>query len=161
MTIKLPAIWSQVSLPSNKLQASTSLYPRNPEDEKTFMTGKATSLVFVAGQILMFGCIGLLQIAPGRFFVPLLLAMHAGILLFMKTKRSLPDNHRLEVARITRATYALMAMYLPILLYKLSGRLGLLQLHDPILHGATLVLSVLAALLVVCSSLTIRACVDR
>lgn len=124
------------------------------------MTGRASSLAFAAAQVLMFGCIGLLQIAPGRFFVPLLLTMHAGILVFMKVKRGLSDN-RLEVARITRATYSLMAMYLPILLYKLSGRLGLLQVHDPILYGVTLLLSVLAALLVVHSLRTIRACADR
>lgn len=112
------------------------------------MPGRANTLLLSAAQLLMFGCISLLQIAPGRFFVPLLLAMHVGILLFVKLKRD-SIGHRPEVARIARATYVVMAMYLPVLIYKLSDRLGLLQVHYPVLYGATLGLSVPAALLVV------------
>lgn len=95
----------------------------------------------------MFGCIGLLQIAPGRFAVPLLVTMHVGILSFAKLKRSLADDHP-ELARVARVTWGLMAMYLPILLYKLLGRLDLIRVDHNIILGATLALSVPAALLV-------------
>jgi hypothetical protein len=138
----------------------TSLYPRAREDNKIPMTSKASGLLFAGSQAVMFGCIGLLQVLPGPFFWPLLLGMHAGILVFAKVKRRLSD-HCSAIARMTRATYVLMAMYLPILGYKLLGKLGLLYVHDPVLHGATLVLSILAALLVVRGVGAIRACADR
>ncbi len=124
------------------------------------MTGRTSTLVFGTAQLLMVGCIGLLQIAPGRFFVPLLLGMHMGILIFVKLKRGLSDD-RPEVARITRATHVLMAMYLPILLYKLLGRLGLIGVHHPVLLGATLGFSALAVLLVAHSLRTMWLAVDR
>ncbi len=112
------------------------------------MTRKASALAFGAAQLLMFGSISLLQIAPGRFLGPLLLAMHAGILLFAKLKKGLSDG-RPELARITRGTYVLMTMYLPILIYKLLDRLGVLQVHYPVLYSTTLALAVLAVLLIV------------
>lgn len=112
------------------------------------MTQKASALAFGAAQLLMFGSISLLQIAPGRFFAPLLLAMHAGILLFAKLKKGL-SNGRPELNRITRGTYVLMTMYVPILIYKLLDRLGVLQVHHPVLYSATLALAVLAVLLIV------------
>ncbi|HDS29368.1 MAG TPA: hypothetical protein ENN96_02680 [Candidatus Acetothermia bacterium] len=123
------------------------------------MTGKASALAFGAAQLLMFGSVSLLQIAPVQFFVPLLLVMHAGILWFMKLRRRLPADPA-EVARITRATYVLMGMYLPILVYKLLAGLGLLRMQYPVLHGATLSLAVLAALLVVRSLRAIRLCAN-
>jgi hypothetical protein len=112
------------------------------------MTGKASALAFGAAQLLMFGSISLLQIAPVQFFVPLLLTMHAGILLFIKLKRGLSANQP-ELTRVTRGTYVLMAMYLPILIYKLLDKLGLLHVHYPVLYSATLALAVLAVLLIV------------
>ena len=121
------------------------------------MTARVARLALGAAQLLMFGCISLLQIAPGQFFVPLLLGMHAGILWFMKLRQRLPADPA-EVARITRATYVLMGMYLPILAYKLLGRLGLLQVQYHLLRSATLVLAALAALLMVYSLRAVRLC---
>lgn len=114
------------------------------------MPGRQSVFILGVAQLLMFGCISLLQIAPGRFFVPLVLAMHAGILLFVKLRRGL-SGKRPEVTRIARATYLMMSLYLPLLIYKLSDRLGLLHLDYPLLHSATLGLSALAALVVVYS----------
>ncbi len=119
------------------------------------MTGKRSALALGLAQLLMFGGIGLLQVSPGRFFVPLLLAMHLGILVFATVKRGL-SGKRPEIARIARATYLMMSLYLPLLIYKLADRLGLLHADDPLLHSATLGLSALAGLVVVYSLRAMR-----
>ncbi len=117
--------------------------------------GISAHLQLGIAQVLMFACIGLLQVTSPGLFLPLLLAMHAGILLFVSLRRALPRDQPATV-RITRGTYALMAMYLPIMLYKLSGRLDLLAVHRPVLHAATSALSILAALWVIYSLCTFR-----
>lgn len=105
----------------------------------------------------MFGCLSLLQVTPGRLFLPLLVLMHAGVALFIKTKRALSRTHA-DVTRIVQATYALMAMYLPIVFAKLLDRVGIVRMYRPSLLAATIVLAALAALLVAYSIRCIRRC---
>lgn len=113
------------------------------------MARTSTALAFGAAQFLVFGSLSVLQVAPGDLFVPLLLTMHGGLLLFAKLGRV--ESSRVERARIKRGTYLLMAMYLPALAYRLFGKLGLLEVRRPVLCGGTLALAVLAMLLIVWS----------
>ncbi len=103
-------------------------------------------LLLGMAQLLTFGCLSLLQVAPDRFFLLLLLAMHVGILIFVQLKRGLAGK-RPEIARIGRATYLMMGLYTPLLIYKLMDRLGVVQLQYAVLHGAALGLFILAVLL--------------
>lgn len=129
------------------LQVWTSLYPRRPMSDRALRTKRGTGLLFCASQALLFACLSLLQIAPGRLFLPLLVAMHAGIALFVKTKRDLLRAHS-DAKRIVRATHVLMALYLPVLIYKILGHLRVVQAHVSLLQATTLGLSILAASLV-------------
>ncbi|MEW5825535.1 MAG: hypothetical protein AB1778_01780 [Candidatus Bipolaricaulota bacterium] len=110
------------------------------------MTRRAKALALCASQALMLGCLSLLQVAPGRFSLALLVAMHVGIVSFMKLRRSLAAGSP-DVARVARATYLLLAVYLPVLLYRLLGTLGLLRVDPHVLLGVTVGLSLPAALL--------------
>lgn len=110
-----------------------------------------------ASQAVIFACLSLLQVAPGQFFLPLLVLMHIGIVIFIRARRALTPAHA-DFHRIVRATHVLMVLYLPILLYKLLGRFGVVQVLVPLLQAATLGLAVLAAGLVIYSIRCARRC---
>lgn len=81
------------------------------EDRKPFV-------LFVLAQCLAFSCIALLQVASPRLFIPLLLVMHVGILLFIISKKRFVKT-RPDLKIHYRISYACLALFLPLLLYRL------------------------------------------
>ena len=86
------------------------------------MTEKAQNFgLFVLANLVTFTFIALLQVAEGRLFFLFLVAMHAGIVLFIVNKKRF-TAHDPSVKQFYDRVYLYLALYIPLMLYKLVGR---------------------------------------
>ena len=86
------------------------------------MTEKAQNFgLFVLANLVTFTFIALLQLAEGRLFFLFLVAMHVGIVLFIVNKKRF-TAHDPSVKQFYDRVYLYLALYIPLLLYKLVGR---------------------------------------
>ncbi len=76
--------------------------------------------LFVLGYLVTFTFIALLQPAEGWLFFLFLLAMHAGIVTLIVSKKKFMA-HDPSVKPFYDRLYLLLALYIPLLLYKLVG----------------------------------------
>ncbi|HHT91730.1 MAG: hypothetical protein QM451_02280 [Bacillota bacterium] len=79
--------------------------------------------LFVLANVLTLTCIGLLQFTEGSVFFLFLVTMHVGIALFILSKKrstALDPSLKQFYDRI----YLYLALYIPLLLYKLCGILS-------------------------------------
>ena len=87
------------------------------------MTDKTRNyMLFVLANLVTFTFISLLQVADGWLFVVVLLAMHSGIALFVVSKKRFMV-HDVSVKRFYDRAFIWLALYIPLLLYKIVGYL--------------------------------------
>lgn len=79
-------------------------------------------IVFIIGYVLTFIFITLLQVAKDQLFIPLLIFMHMGILLLIFSKKMFIKQN-LFIKPYYHKIYLLLALYLPILGYKLTTKI--------------------------------------
>lgn len=102
-----------------------------PNDLKAFV-------LFVLAQCLAFSCIALLQMTSTRMFIPLLLVMHVGIVLFIVSKKRLVKT-RPELHVHYRISYVCLALFLPILFYRLVAETLLQTMHEGFVFILTMI----------------------
>ncbi len=78
-------------------------------------------VLFVFGQFMAFLFVTLLQVSPMWMFLPFLVLMHVGIALFIMSRKRLLEEKK-SVTFHFRIVYGLLALYLPLLAFKLIGR---------------------------------------
>ena len=81
--------------------------------------------LFLTAAIVTFGCLTVMQFLEKPWFFVALVAMHAGIALFVLSKRTL-RRQELELARYFKSEYAMLLPFLPIMAYSLISRTGVL-----------------------------------
>ncbi|WP_139651080.1 hypothetical protein [Raoultibacter phocaeensis] len=90
----------------------------------------STGLVlFALAALFTFGFITLLQFAPMPWFFGALIAMHAGIALFIVSKRLFKSCSYI-VARYYRLEYVLLVPYLLIMAYAFASKAGVVPLFE-------------------------------
>lgn len=112
---------------------------------------KRAYLLFLLAVLCTFGFICLLQFVSFPLFFLILLCMHGGVALFIVSKK-LFKKAGAATSPYYKREYLLLALYLPILLYKILGNFGLYTVNIPVksivslcLTGVCLVLSGLNA----------------
>ena len=106
---------------------------------RTTKTGLA---LFALASLFTFGFITLLQFAPMPWFFGALIAMHAGIALFIISKRLFKSCSYL-VAGYYRFEYALLVPYLLIMAYAFASKAGIVPLYETEKSVATLIYTAL------------------
>lgn len=101
---------------------------------------------FLLANAVTFGFLALLQFLPFPWFFLGLVCMHGGVALFFWSKRGFL-RQGVPVKPVYTLEYALLALYLPILGWKLLGALGLVTVVEHI--KACLVLGLTALSLVI------------
>lgn len=76
--------------------------------------------LFLLSNLITFTFISLLQMANGWLFVVFLLAMHSGIVLFLVSRKRFMAQDP-DVKRFYDRTSIYLALYIPLLLYKVVG----------------------------------------
>jgi amino acid transporter len=103
-------------------------------------------VLFILAQGLAFSCIAFLQVASADAFIPLLLAMHVGIVLFiLSKKRFLPIKPELKVHY--RISYACLGLFLPILLYRLIASNLCSNMNEKIVYTGTIIAVTISVIL--------------
>ncbi|GEM_PF-1511876 len=92
-------------------------------------------MLFVFGQFTAFFFITLLQVSPIRLFVPLLILMHVGIALFIISRKRFLEDKR-DVIFHFRIVYGLLALYLPLLVFKLLERFSGARIEESLIAVA-------------------------
>ncbi len=112
---------------------------------------KKAYILFLLAILCTFGFICLLQFVSFPLFFLVLLLMHGGVALFIVSKKLFKKAGASTVPYYKRE-YILLALYLPILLYKILGNFGLYTVNVPVksiialcLTGVCLVVSGLNA----------------
>ncbi len=106
---------------------------------------KTPKTLFVLAQANTFGMITLLQFVSGWVFVLTLLAMHGGIALFIVSKKHFLRLGR-PIKRHYHLAYAFLALYLPVLGYKLLSRLVGFSQDEELVFVYVMAVTVLAVL---------------
>jgi len=75
---------------------------------------------FVAAQVITFSFIALLQLVEGWLFLLFLVAMHTGVFMLIWSKKRLM-SHDVAIKRYYDRVYLHLALYVPLLLYRLVG----------------------------------------
>ncbi len=89
--------------------------------KQTFKRGSHKDIgLFILAHILSFPFIALLKIVPAWLFIPCLVAMHIGIALFLLSKRNF-EASEIDIRLHLKTVYILLALYLPLLLYRLMS----------------------------------------
>ena len=108
-------------------------------------------ILFLLAILFTFGFICLLQFVSFPLFFLVLLLMHGGVVLFIVSKKLFKKAGAATFPYYKRE-YILLALYLPILLYKILGNFGLYTVNIPVksivslcLTGVCLVVSGLNA----------------
>ena len=99
--------------------------------------------LFCLAEIIVFCFITTLQFVEGWLFVLALILMHGGIVIFIITKKKYRQIG-INVQKYYYRTYAILAMYLPILFTKLIFRLLEKSLNEDVITIVTLSITVVA-----------------
>ncbi len=83
---------------------------------------KISFLLLLLGQVVTLVFITWLQISPLWMFIPLLIAMHMGIALLIISKKRFKAQHH-HIKPYYNRIYLMLALYLPIIAYKMLGRI--------------------------------------
>jgi nicotinamide riboside transporter PnuC len=114
------------------------------------MTEKAKCYaLFVLANVVTFTCIGVLQFVEGSRFFLFLAVMHLGIFTFIVSKRRFSAQDP-SIKHFYGRVYRLLALYIPLLLYKLAGYFALVTYRDTLASGAVacvLVVSVVGSIM--------------
>jgi hypothetical protein len=102
-------------------------------------------LLFVFAQILTFGFITLLQFVEGVYFVLTLILMHVGIVTFILARKQF-KRQCLDVSNHFKIAYFFLALYLPVLIYKLMSLIFLFTQNDILVMTYVLSLTGLAVI---------------
>lgn len=81
--------------------------------------------LFLTAAVVTFGCLTVMQFLEKPWFFVALAAMHAGIALFVLSKRMLREQG-FDLARHFRGEYAMLLPFLPIMAYSLISKTGAL-----------------------------------
>lgn len=81
--------------------------------------------LFLTAAIVTFGCLTVMQFLEKPWFFIALVAMHAGIALFVVSKRAL-RKQELDLTRYFKSEYAMLLPFLLIMAYSLISRTGAL-----------------------------------
>ena len=76
--------------------------------------------LYVLAYVITVGFLTAIKLAPLWFFIPGLLLMHAGILLFAVSKRMFLKTS-MDVGKYYQKTYKSLMVFLPVLLYRLGA----------------------------------------
>lgn len=101
---------------------------------------------FLLANAVTFGFLALLQFLPFPWFFLGLVCMHGGVALFFWSKRGLLKQG-CRVKPVYALEYAMLALYLPILAWKLLGAVGLVTVDAHL--KAMLVLGLTAVCLLI------------
>ena len=85
--------------------------------EKTL---RSNFTLYILGQVITVTFLTLLQMTPTVYFIPFLLLMHVGILLFILSKKQFIKKS-IEIKPFYTRNYVLYALYIPIFAYKLPS----------------------------------------
>ena len=80
--------------------------------------------LFMAAAVLTFGCITVMQFLEKPWFFVALAAMHAGIALFVASKRTL-RGRGFQLERFFKKEYAMLLPFLLIMLYSFASKAAL------------------------------------
>lgn len=80
--------------------------------------------LFVTAAVLTFGCITVMQFLEKPWFFVALAAMHAGIALFVASKRTL-RSRGFQLERFFKKEYAMLLPFLLIMLYSFASKAAL------------------------------------
>ncbi len=92
---------------------------------------KLPFILFLLGILCSFGFLCLLQFVTFPLFILVLLCMHGGIVLFIVSKKKF-KKAGISPSLYYKREYLMLSLFLPILLYKLLGRLGLYEVNVPV-----------------------------
>lgn len=106
---------------------------------------------FVVANVITFTFITLLQVAHRHFFILFLVLMHCGIFLLIATKKRLVAGDD-SIKRFYNTVYLLLALYVPLLLYKLLSNWLPINYKESIMRIGTLCVTVVAVSGSVCNS---------
>lgn len=81
--------------------------------------------LFLTAATVTFGCLTVMQFLEKPWFFAALVAMHAGIALFVVSKRAL-RKQELDLTRYFKSEYAMLLPFLLIMAYSLISRTGAL-----------------------------------
>jgi amino acid transporter len=99
-------------------------------------------LLFILAQTLTFLFITLLQLVEFPLFLVFLLLMHTGIILFIVSKKHF-TKLEISVKKFYQVEYVLLALYLPILFYKIFSYVFLYEVNEPLKLNLTLIITAL------------------
>lgn len=99
--------------------------------------------LFLLGNVVTFAFIALLQLAEGSLFFLFLLAMHGGIVTLIVSKKRFVAFDP-SVKQFYDRVYFLLALYIPLLLYKLVGFFFPGAYHGTIASAAMIVVIVVS-----------------
>lgn len=106
--------------------------------------------LFIAANVITFVFITLLQFAKGWRFVLFLLFMHSGIFLFLFVKRRIL-GYAPGKKKFFSVVYGLLALYIPLLLYKLFSSLHFFDYNEALAGKATFLVTIVALLGCLCN----------
>ena len=100
---------------------------RRTEGERSMSEKNPTHglALFLAAAIVTFGCLTVMQFLEKPWFFVALAAMHAGIALFVISKRTL-RTHGFDLVRYFKSEYAMLLPFLLIMAYSLISKTGAL-----------------------------------
>ncbi len=109
-------------------------------------------ILFLIAQIVTFTFITLLQLAPKRFFIMFLIIMHGGIALFIISKKCFIRKNK-SIKHFYMISYILLALYIPILLYKLISTWCLFDFNVNLVRYTTISVTIVSLITSVYNSL--------
>lgn len=104
-------------------------------------------LLFLLAVIITFSCICLLQFIEFPVFIVVLVSMHVGIALFIISKKIFTKKLGLNVKKFYIREYLLLALYIPVLIYKLLSKTGWYQVNVPVKTVVSLVITAFSVII--------------
>ncbi|MBP3437054.1 MAG: hypothetical protein J6K61_03990 [Clostridia bacterium] len=101
---------------------------------------KVNFTLFLLAILVTFSMLALLQLVSSLLFVIVLLLMHGGVVLFIVSKKRF-QRASVAVKPFYKREYIMLALYLPILAYKILGKLGLYTVNECLKMWVVLVLT--------------------
>ncbi len=101
---------------------------------------KTNFILFISAVVVTFSLIAALQFTPMPWFFLVLLGMHAGIFLFIFSKKRFRRDG-LEAGKYYKREYILLALYLPVLAAKILQSVGLISFDTGIKTVIVLILT--------------------
>ncbi len=111
--------------------------------------------LFVLAELLTVTFITLLQITNVRYFLVFLVLMHTGIALFVISKKRFLKSG-LNVIKYYKNMYRYLALYLPILAYKLPSYLFEYTVNHQVIVGLTLTVTTIVVSLSILNTLALK-----